>query len=74
MATNILRQVSQDEEARAYYESELIFELDQRGRIRHALEEERITLAKNLLDVLHIDVIIEKFNLTAVEIKALKGD
>jgi len=39
MARNILIEVSKDEEARAYYESELIFELDQRGRINQAKRE-----------------------------------
>ena len=42
MATNILLEVSKDEEARAYYESELIFKLDQRGNMRMAKEEGRI--------------------------------
>jgi len=74
MATDILLEVSKDEETRAYYESELIFELDQRGRIRQAVAEERIKNAKNLLDVLHIDIIAEKFNLTESEITAVKGN
>ena len=41
MANNILLEVSKDEETRAYYESELIFELDQRGRFRQAKQEGR---------------------------------
>jgi predicted transposase/invertase (TIGR01784 family) len=41
MATNILLEVSKDEETRAYYESELIFELDQRGRFNQAKREGR---------------------------------
>ena len=79
-------EVSADEEARAYYESELIFKLDQRGKFREAREEgreegrkegreeERIEMAKNLLDVLDIDIISKKFKLTADEIKTLKKD
>jgi predicted transposase/invertase (TIGR01784 family) len=39
MATNILLQVSKDEEARAYYESELRFQLDQNSRYNHAIRE-----------------------------------
>ena len=39
MARNILIEVSKDEEARAYYESELIFELDQNGKMNHAKRE-----------------------------------
>ena len=39
MAKNILLEVSKEEEARAYYESELIFELDQRGRMNQALRQ-----------------------------------
>ena len=39
MAKNILIEVSKDEEARAYYESELIFELDQNGKMNHAKRE-----------------------------------
>ena len=39
MAANILMEVSKEEEARAYYESELIFELDQNGRLRQAREQ-----------------------------------
>jgi len=39
MATNILLQVSKDEEARAYYESELRFQLDQNSRFNHAKRE-----------------------------------
>jgi flagellar biosynthesis/type III secretory pathway protein FliH len=41
MATNILLKVSADEVARAEYESQLIFEADQRGRIRQAKDEGR---------------------------------
>ena len=82
MAKNILLEVSKDEEARAYYESELIFELDQHGRMRQAKEEgrqlgkqeERIQNAKNLLDILDIEIIAEKFKLTEKEIMAVKGD
>ena len=39
MAANILIQVSKDEEARAYYESELIWELDHNSRINYAKRE-----------------------------------
>ena len=39
MAAKILMEVSKDEEARAYYESELIFELDQIGRYNQAKRE-----------------------------------
>ena len=39
MAKSILLEVSADEAARAYYDSELMFELDQRGRMREAREE-----------------------------------
>ena len=39
MATNILLEVSKDEEARAYYESELRFQLDQNSRYNHAIRE-----------------------------------
>jgi len=53
MAKNILNAVSKDEEARAYYESELIFELDQRGRMNQAMrqgkEEGKIEVALNLI-------------------------
>ena len=49
MATNILREVSKDEETRAYYESELIFELDQRGRFKQAKEDGKIEMVKEML-------------------------
>jgi predicted transposase/invertase (TIGR01784 family) len=39
MATNILLEVSKDEEARAYYESELRFQLDQSSRMAQAKRE-----------------------------------
>ncbi|MCL2096051.1 MAG: Rpn family recombination-promoting nuclease/putative transposase [Oscillospiraceae bacterium] len=76
MARNILIEVSKDEEARAYYESELIFELDQRGKInqakREGREEVKIELAKNLLDVLDIETIAMKFKMPVAEVEALK--
>ena len=72
MTTNGLLNVSKDEATRAYYESELIFELDQRGKIRKAVEEERIKNAKSLLDILNIETIAKKFQLSIEEVEALK--
>ena len=45
MASNILLQVSKDEEARAYYESELRFELDHNSRMNYAKIEGKIEVA-----------------------------
>ena len=39
MANEVLIEVSRDEETRAYYESELIFQLDQNGKIAQAVKE-----------------------------------
>jgi predicted transposase/invertase (TIGR01784 family) len=85
MAKNILMQVSADEEARAYYESELIFELDQRGRFRVAKEEgiaegitkgkaeAQIEIAKKmLLKNKSIDEIMEFTGLTEEEIRKIQ--
>jgi len=74
MATNILMEVSKDEEARAYYESELIFQLDQNGRMAQARNEKAIEIAKNLLDVLDIETIATKTGLTVEEVEALERD
>lgn len=51
MSKNILNEVSKDEEARAYYESQLIYELDQQGKINHAKKEGKLEVALNLLKI-----------------------
>lgn len=87
MAKNILIEVSADEAARAQYESELIFELDQRGRINHAraegkaegkLEgklESKLEIARNLFKMgLSITQIAEGTGLSEAEIeKSIKS-
>jgi predicted transposase/invertase (TIGR01784 family) len=78
MATNILLTVSKDEEARAQYESELRFQLDQNSRtnyaVKEALKQRDMEMAKNLLDVLDVKIIADKFNMTVEEVETLKGD
>ena len=74
MATNILLNVSKDEEARAYYESELIFQADQRGRIRQAVEEAKYEMAVELLkNGVSIEVIAKSSGLSIEKIKTLIG-
>ena len=73
MATNILLEVSKDEEARAYYESELIFELDQRGKMRQAKEEGKLEMVREmLLDGESIQKIMKYSKFTEREIWDIK--
>lgn len=73
MAKNILNEVSKDEEARAYYESQLIFELDQRGRINHAKDETKIEIARNMLKRgTPLQYIVEDTGLSEDQVKAIK--
>jgi len=49
MATDVLELISKDEKERLRYESELVFDLDQRSRISDARKEGKIEVAKMLL-------------------------
>ena len=65
---------SKDEAARAYYESELIFQLDQNGRIAHALKQRDIEIVKRLLKHLDVETIAKEFDMAVEEVEALRGD
>ena len=84
MATNILIQVSKDEEARAYYESELIWELDHNSRMNNAKREgieegklegkleERIAIAEEMISNNEpLEMIIRYSKLTEEKIRQL---
>ena len=76
MATNILIQVSKEEEARAYYESELRFELDQSSKMNHAIRKAKAEMAKNLIEMGLSNAQISKatdFLLSEEEIEALRA-
>ena len=62
-------EISKDDETRAYYESELIFELDQRGRINQAVREERIEMAKKMIKRgIPLEYVVEDTGLTIEQI------
>ena len=44
----------------------------EKNLVKKAVKENRIEMAKNLLDVLDVEIIAKKFNLTVREVKALK--
>jgi predicted transposase/invertase (TIGR01784 family) len=74
MATNILLTVSKDEEARAQYESELRFQLDQSSRMAGAKKEGRkeaqIEMAKKMLKRgISIEDVLEDSGLTIEELE-----
>ena len=84
MASTVLMNISKDEHERAKFRSRRKFETDQtsnmltaeaRGEVRgesRGRKDERIKRAKALLDVLDIDVIAEKFELTSDEIEEVR--
>ena len=88
MASTVLMNISKDEHERAKFRSRRKFETDQtsnmltaeaRGEARGEVmgesrgrKDERIKRAKALLDMLDIDVIAEKFELTSDEIEEVK--
>lgn len=79
MAKNVLLEISKDEEARSYYESELIFALDQQGRFNHAKNEGKLEgkleMVRNLLKMgVPIEQIAEASEKSIAEIEALKND
>ena len=49
-------------------------QIDQEAEIDYAVKQRDIERVKSLLDVLDIETIAKKFEMTIAEVKALKGD
>ena len=80
MAGNLLMNISQDERERAIFRSRKKFQMDHASDMATAgdrgieigRQEEKIKRAMNLLDVLDLETIAERFELTAEEVENLK--
>jgi len=72
MATDVLELISKDEKERLRYESELIFDLDQRSRVNDARKEGKVEVAKSMLsDGLEYETIMKYTELSLEEIQSL---
>jgi len=72
MATQILQTISRSERERSLYESQLIYELDQRSEKESARRSMQLGIAKNLkLRNIPLDVISEDTGLSLDEVMAL---
>jgi len=72
MATQILQTISKEERERSLYQSQLIYELDQRSEKESAVKEAKLEIARNLkLKNIPIDVISETTGVPLDEVAAI---
>jgi len=79
MASTLLQSISQDDYERARFLSRRKFENDLESNINTAIKkeknkanEEKLEIARSLLDVLDVETIANKFNITIEEVTELK--
>ena len=74
MASTLLQSISQDDYEKARFLSRRKYENDLESDRNMAIKLRLYEVAKNLLDVLDVETIAKKFELTIAEVEALKGD
>ena len=74
MAVDVLKYISKSDIERMRYEDEILAEIDQEAEIDYAVKQRDIERARSLLNVLDVETIAEKFDMTIEEVEVLKGD